>query len=107
MTELHELHEAHRARLARFGAGETVDMHCHCLPGIDDGPPTMAEAIALCRAVVADGTTTVVATPHQLGAYAQNGGAAIRSAVAKLQAALDADRIPLRVLAGAEVRIDE
>lgn len=43
-----------------------IDVHFHCLPGIDDGPRTWDEAIALCRAAAEDGTTHIVATPHVL-----------------------------------------
>jgi protein-tyrosine phosphatase len=43
-----------------------IDLHFHCLPGVDDGPDGWEEAVALCRAAAADGTTTVVATPHVL-----------------------------------------
>jgi protein-tyrosine phosphatase len=43
-----------------------IDLHFHCLPGIDDGPQTWDEAVQLCRAAAADGTTTIVATPHVL-----------------------------------------
>jgi protein-tyrosine phosphatase len=43
-----------------------IDVHFHCLPGIDDGPETWAEAVALCRAAAADGAETLVATPHVL-----------------------------------------
>jgi len=43
-----------------------IDVHFHCLPGIDDGPADWAEAVALCRAAAADGATTLVATPHVL-----------------------------------------
>ena len=41
-----------------------ADVHFHLLPGVDDGPEDMAESVELARAAVADGTTTVVATPH-------------------------------------------
>ncbi len=41
-----------------------IDLHFHCLPGIDDGPKTWDEATALCRAAADEGTDTVVATPH-------------------------------------------
>ena len=95
-------------RLVRFDTDQSVDAHCHCLPGIDDGPRTMAEALELCRALVADGITTVVATPHQLGAYElRNDGTRVRRGVAELRAALAAEALPLNVLPGAEVRIDE
>ena len=41
-----------------------MDVHCHCLPGLDDGPQTAEAALALCRALVADGVTAVCATPQ-------------------------------------------
>lgn len=99
---------AQRERLNRFGSDECVDVHCHCLPGLDDGPATAAEAMALCRALAADGITTVIATPHELGRYDGNGQAAeIRRAVSRLNAALAAEGVPLNVLPGADVRLDE
>ena len=85
-----------------------VDIHCHCLPGLDDGPADGAEALALCRALVADHVGTVVATPHQLGRYdglydAQR----IRQAVADLNQMLAEAHVSLKVCPGADVRIDE
>jgi protein-tyrosine phosphatase len=41
-----------------------TDIHFHLLPGIDDGPATPDESVALAAAAVADGTDTIVATPH-------------------------------------------
>ena len=43
-----------------------IDLHFHCLPGIDDGPADWDAAVALCRAAAKDGVTTIVATPHVL-----------------------------------------
>ncbi len=43
-----------------------IDLHFHCLPEIDDGPEDWEKAVALCRAAAAQGTTTLVATPHVL-----------------------------------------
>jgi protein-tyrosine phosphatase len=43
-----------------------IDLHFHCLPGIDDGPADWDDAVALCRAAAADGVKTIVATPHVL-----------------------------------------
>jgi protein-tyrosine phosphatase len=85
-----------------------ADVHCHCLPGLDDGPADGPHALSLCRALVADGVRTVVATPHQLGRYeGRNSGPQIRQAVERLRQALAQGQIPLTVLAGADVRIDE
>lgn len=89
-------------------SGGAVDIHCHCLPGVDDGPATMAEALELCQALVDDGIETVIATPHQLGRYdGRNNGRMIRDSVDALTDALEERQISLTVLPGAEVRMDE
>lgn len=43
-----------------------IDIHHHCLPGVDDGPSTMAESVDLCRMAADEGIETIVATPHVL-----------------------------------------
>jgi protein-tyrosine phosphatase len=42
-----------------------IDLHCHILPGIDDGARTLAEGVAMCRAAAEAGCEALVATPHQ------------------------------------------
>jgi protein-tyrosine phosphatase len=85
-----------------------TDIHCHCLPGLDDGPSDETEAVALCRALADDSITTVVATPHQLGRYDGLVDArGIRQAVERLNSRLSEASIPLTVLPGADVRLDE
>ncbi len=91
-----------------FSQRRYVDIHCHCLPGIDDGPETMDEAVALCRALVADGISTVIATPHQLGRFSDcNHADQVRQAVAALNKELKSSDIPLSIVPGADVRVDE
>jgi protein-tyrosine phosphatase len=46
-----------------------VDLHCHILPGIDDGPATMEESMAMAESAIADGITHVIATPHSSSEY--------------------------------------
>ncbi|MBI5560524.1 MAG: hypothetical protein HY883_04555 [Deltaproteobacteria bacterium] len=47
-----------------------IDIHCHILPGIDDGPSDMDESVRMCRVAEKDGIRTIVATPHHKpGAY--------------------------------------
>lgn len=41
-----------------------IDTHCHLLPGLDDGPPTQADALDLARRLAADGVSRVLCTPH-------------------------------------------
>jgi protein-tyrosine phosphatase len=99
------------ARLRMFGkpfATRSLDAHCHCLPGIDDGPKTEADALALCRLLVRDGFTDVIATPHVLGRYdGFNWANDVRAAVEAWNDVLVRERTPLRVHAGSEVRVDE
>ena len=43
-----------------------IDIHHHCLPGVDDGPRELSEAAEMCAAAAAEGIETIVATPHVL-----------------------------------------
>jgi protein-tyrosine phosphatase len=88
-------------------ASAFIDIHCHLLPGIDDGAPDLSTALAMAEMAVADGTRTVVATPHQLGNFGHNRGAEIRRRTAELQCELAAAGIPLTVLPGGDVRIED
>ncbi len=83
-----------------------VDIHCHLLPAIDDGAEDWDESLAMARLAADDGTTTIIATPHQLGSFGENRGPDIRQRVAELQTRLVAAGIPIRVLPGADVRIE-
>ena len=92
----------------RFAREQYVDIHCHCLPGLDDGPATMSESLALCRALVEDGEAAAIATPHQLGRFSEcNEAAQIREAVSIINEELKSNDIALSVIAGADVRVDE
>ena len=85
-----------------------IDVHCHCLPGLDDGPAAMEEALALCRQLEAEGVSHVVATPHQLGGYGLvNDAVTVRRAAKDLQARLSEAGVDLVVLPGGDVRMDE
>jgi protein-tyrosine phosphatase len=95
------------SRFAR-AAPKFVDVHCHCLPNLDDGPQSLEEALTLCRTLVQDRVSTVVATPHQLGRFESSIHApTIRQATELLRGALRERGIDLQVLPGAEVRLDE
>jgi protein-tyrosine phosphatase len=81
-----------------------IDLHSHILPGVDDGPPTMAGSLELARAAVGAGTRTILATPH-INDDAGIEPAGIAAGIAELREALaDAD-IPLEVLPGGEIAI--
>ena len=42
-----------------------IDIHCHILPGIDDGAHSLEESVAMAKKAVADGVRAVIVTPHQ------------------------------------------
>jgi protein-tyrosine phosphatase len=46
-----------------------IDLHCHILPGLDDGPDRIEESLAMAEDAIADGITHVVATPHASEEY--------------------------------------
>lgn len=83
-----------------------VDIHCHVLPELDDGAATWDEALAMARLAAADGIATVIATPHQLGCYADNRARQILAQVNRLQGLLDEQGVRLRVLPGGDVRVE-
>ena len=83
-----------------------IDIHCHLLPELDDGAASWDVAVAMARLAAADGLTTIIATTHQLGAFGRNHGDALRVQTDRLQQRLDREGVALRVLPGAEARIE-
>ena len=79
-----------------------IDLHCHLLPVIDDGPPDVASSVAMARAALAAGTRTIVATPHVSWTY-RNTPATIGARVTELRTELAREGVALEVLAGAEI----
>jgi protein-tyrosine phosphatase len=79
-----------------------IDLHCHVLPGIDDGPATPEEALALARAFLAEGITRVTATPHVSPGYS-NSAATIAARCSELVSALARAQLPLEVVPCAEI----
>ena len=72
---------------------ERVELHFHLLPGVDDGPPDLGDALALAREAVRDGTRLVTCTPH--AAFVDV--AEIPERVRELRAALSQAGIDLEV----------
>jgi protein-tyrosine phosphatase len=79
-----------------------VELHFHLLPAVDDGPRTTEESLALAVAATADGTRTVVCTPHVNETYATD-PLDIPDRVAELSGRLKRERIKLTVLPGGEL----
>lgn len=81
-----------------------IDLHCHVLPGIDDGPETIDESVALVRAAAQARVRTIVATPHVSPHY-PNDAAAIGRLVDQLSARLGDEGLSVEIQAGAEIAI--
>src|SRR2546423_15228174 len=81
-----------------------IDLHTHILPGIDDGPEDINGSLALARAAVHDGTTTMVATPHLDHVWEVDAGD-VAPLVDQLRGDLAGAGITLDVRAGAEVSL--
>jgi protein-tyrosine phosphatase len=81
-----------------------LDLHCHILPGLDDGPASLDEALALARFCVQDGITHVTATPH-CHRHLRLLRTDVLPHVASFNAALKRAGLPLAVLPGSEVQV--
>lgn len=85
-----------------------IDLHCHILPGVDDGPATIEQSISMCRIAADDGIRTIVATPHIK--YDPISMEDIRRKVDELNEALIKETIPVTILPGGEcasISVDE
>jgi protein-tyrosine phosphatase len=82
-----------------------IDLHCHLLPGIDDGAPDLETSLAMARTAVADGIEVTACTPHIYPGLYENTGDGIRAAVARLKAALDETGIALKLTTGADAHL--
>ena len=80
-----------------------IDIHCHILPGLDDGARTMDDAVAMARMAGDDGISTVVATPHHWEEMYAPTPQEIRRAVGAVQDRLADEGIALKLLPGQEV----
>ena len=82
-----------------------IDLHCHILPGLDDGAADLAEATAMARVAQEDGIRTIVATPHLFrGNVDLNDLATLGRKKEDLSRALKQAGVDVQILAGVEVR---
>lgn len=79
-----------------------VEIHFHLLPGVDDGPSTIEQSIELAAAAIADGTSTVVTTPH-VHSDLFTDPREIAERTARLNERVQREHLALRVLPGGEL----
>jgi protein-tyrosine phosphatase len=83
-----------------------IDIHCHLLFGMDDGPASMDESVAMVRLALADGIRGAICTPHWHPMFWPNERIAIAEAVESLRLRLQADAIAFDVWPGSELSLD-
>ncbi|MEO8304275.1 MAG: CpsB/CapC family capsule biosynthesis tyrosine phosphatase [Betaproteobacteria bacterium] len=82
-----------------------IDLHCHMLPGIDDGAPDEAASLEMARIAVADGIRITACTPHIYPGLYENEAADIKARINALQRRLLEEGIALNLTIGADAHL--
>jgi protein-tyrosine phosphatase len=82
-----------------------IDLHCHILPGVDDGAQSLSDSLNMARKAVEQGIHTIVATPHHLNNSYENPKRQILDRVEELNQLLLKENIDVKILPGQEVRV--
>lgn len=83
-----------------------VDLHCHLLPGIDDGSKSMEISLRMAREATENGVTHALLTPHHMNGHYINHKQDVIRRTKEFQEQINAHNIPLTVFPGQEVRIN-
>jgi protein-tyrosine phosphatase len=82
-----------------------VDLHCHLLAGMDDGPRTQEDALEMCRIACEEGVRLCTALAHQNERWSKVTPDGIREGVRSLAERLQAANSPLSIVPSAEVMV--
>ena len=82
-----------------------IDLHCHILPEIDDGPRTLEESIEMANLAFSDGIKTIVATPHTLNHTYLNSPSDIIRRTNQLNKSLSRNNIHLTIVPGSDAHV--
>ena len=83
-----------------------VDLHCHLLPGIDDGSKSMEISLRLAKEATENGVTHALLTPHHMNGHYLNHKQDVIRRTQEFQKEINKHNIPLTVFPGQEVRIN-
>lgn len=82
-----------------------VDLHCHLLPFVDDGPASVEQALRLAEQAANEGVTRIIATPHLFHPQFETTDVDVRLTASELNVLLKQRNIPITVYPGHEVRL--
>lgn len=78
-----------------------IDIHCHILPGLDDGPRYLDISLAMAAKAAADGISAIIATPHTDGIRVNS--TSVISGVRRLNEKLRQEKIDIEIYSGYEI----
>ena len=82
-----------------------VDIHAHVLPGIDDGPADMEDALQMLKAAAGCGISTIAATPHVRADFPDVHVAELAGRCQAVRDRIAAEDLGIEVVCGAEVSL--
>lgn len=82
-----------------------IDLHCHILPGVDDGAKTIEDSLDMARMAVDEGISHILATPHHMNRSWINNKQDVIELVEIVQQKINDENIPLTIFPGQEIRI--
>jgi protein-tyrosine phosphatase len=82
-----------------------IDLHCHVLPGLDDGARLLEETLDMARSAVKNNIDTIVATPHTLNGFFVNNWENVVSLTSTVQKAFDAEDIAITLYPAMEAQV--
>ncbi len=82
-----------------------IDIHCHILPGLDDGADDAEETLEMCRLALSEGVTAIFATPHLFQGMFSTDRSLILSVFEKTRNMLEEEGIPLKLYPGSDLHL--
>lgn len=82
-----------------------IDIHCHILPLVDDGPSSIEQMLSLAEQAANDGVTRIIATPHLFHPQFETTDVDVNLTVAEVNVLLNQRNVPVVVSSGHEIRL--